>query len=254
MSPSYAKDELDPDHYQLLFEVDLTGGNDLAAARITVRQSTKLLREVRLRAPGRSVYRLFRQRPRSIATGAIVYWQPPPGGGSINYLTTIDHQRAGGGFDALVTDHWAIFRGDDVFPPASITQRTGARATSEFSPRLPADWSIVTPFANGQDGRWLIDNPDRNFARPVGWIIAGKLGVRRDIVAGMDVSVAGPTGAGIQRIGMLALLRWTLPLLAAEIDSLPPHLSIVFRRRTDVARRIVCTPFAVHSRRSTATQ
>jgi len=224
--PSIATGKPDPGHYQLLFEVDLTRTNGLASARISVEQATELLLEVRLRAPA-DLYTDFSGDGTIRRDGTIVIWQPPPHGGSIDYIVLIDHQRAGGDFDALVTDDWAVFRGDDVFPPASITQRAGARATSEFTARLPTDWSIVTPFANGQDGRWLIDNPDRNFDRPVGWMIAGQLGVRRDIIAGMDVSIAGPTGVGIQRIGMLALLRWTLPLLATEIDSLPSRISIV---------------------------
>jgi hypothetical protein len=217
----------DSDHYRLLFEVDLTRTDGYASARISVAQTTGLLREVRLRAPV-DVYTNFSGDGTIHRDGTILIWQPPPRGGSVNYVVLIDHQRrTRGGFDALVTDDWAVFRGDDVFPPASIRQRRGARATSEFSARLPGDWSIVTPFANGEGGRLLIDNPDRTFDRPVGWIIAGKLGVRRDVVVGMNISVAGPIGAGIQRIGMLALLRWTLPILATEIGSLPPRISIV---------------------------
>ncbi len=223
---SIAMDKPDPGHYQLLFEVDLKRSSGFAAARISVEQSMDLLREVRLRAPA-DLYTDFSGDGAIRRDGAIVIWQPPPHGGTINYLVLIDHQRASGDFDALVTHDWAVFRGDDVFPPASITQRTGARATSSFSARLPADWSIVTPFAEGKNGHLLIDNPDRNFDRPVGWMIAGQLGVRRDIIAGMKISVAGPTGVSIQRIAMLALLRWTLPLLATEIDSLPPRISIV---------------------------
>jgi len=224
--PSIAVGKPDPGYYQLLFEVDLTRKNGFAAARISVRQTTELLREVRLRAPT-DLYKDFSGDGTIRRDGTIVIWQPPPDGGSIHYIVLIDHQRASGDFDALVTDDWAVFRGDDVFPPASITQRAGVRATSEFSARLPADWSIVTPFANAEDDRLLIDNPDRNFDRPVGWMIAGHLGVRRDNIAGMEVSIAGPTGVGIQRISMLALLRWTLPLLVTEIDSLPPRISIV---------------------------
>lgn len=212
--------------YQLSFAADLTRTDGYAKARISVKQTTNLLREVRLRAPA-NLYTEFSGDGSIHRDGMIVTWQPPLQGGAIEYVVLIDHQRTNGGFDALVTEDWAVFRGDDLFPPASITQRTGTRASSEFTTDLPDNWSIVTPFAEHADGRLLIQDPDRNFARPVGWIITGRLGVRRDIVAGMEVSVAGPVGANIQRIGMLALLRWTLPFLATEIESLPPRLSIV---------------------------
>ena len=215
-----------PDHYRLQFGLDLTRTDGSAAAHISVAQNSQLLHEVRLRAPI-DLYTEFSGDGEISRENDIVVWRPPSRGGRIQYIARIDHARDDGDFDALVTADWSLFRGDDVFPPAAIRQRAGARASSEFSANLPADWTIVTPFAENGDGRLLIDNPERIFDRPVGWIIAGRLGVRRDLIAGMEISVAGPTGAGIQRIGMLALLRWTLPLMAAEVDSLPPRLSIV---------------------------
>lgn len=213
-------------HFRLHFEVDLTRTDGFANAKISVDQSGNVLREVRFRAPA-DLYRGFVGDGTIRRDGDVVFWRPPGDGGGIAYVVAIDHERASGGYDALVTDHWALFRGDDVFPPASISQRAGATASSEFSARLPNDWSIVAPFADGPNGRFIIDFANRNFDRPVGWIVAGRLGVRRDIVAGMEISVAGPIESGIQRIGMLALLRWTLPLLATELESLPPYISIV---------------------------
>lgn len=207
--PSIAMDNPKPDIYQLHFAVDLTRTDGYATAQITVSQQASLLREVRLRAPS-DLYANFSGDGSIRREGAVVIWQPPPQGGSIQYVVLIDHQRAGGGFDALFTENWVLFRGDDVFPPASIRQLAGVRASSEFTAQLPGNWSMITPFTEDSEGRLLIDNPERNFARPVGWIIAGKLGVRRDLIAGMDISVAGPLNSGIQRIGMLALLRWTL--------------------------------------------
>ncbi len=223
---SVAQGTPDHDHYRLHFEVNLTHTDGIANARISVRQTENLLREVQFRAPAQ-VYSDFTGDGDIHRDGAFIVWQPPPHGGSIKYVVLIDHQRTSGGFDALVTDDWAIFRGDDVFPPASIRQRAGAVATSIFSARLPDNWSIITPFPKGANGHLLIDTPNRIFDRPVGWIIAGRLGVRRDNIAGVNVSVAGPLGVGIRRISMLALLRWTLPLLATEVDTLPTRVSIV---------------------------
>lgn len=224
MAPTRATDQ--PDRYQLLFTIDLTRADAYAGAQISVAQDAHLLREVRFRAPAEQ-YTEFSGDGTIRRDGPIVIWRPPAHGGSINYVVLIDHQRANGGFDALVTGDWAVFRGDDIFPSAAITQRAGARGSSEFSARLPAGWTIVTPFAPSINGRRLIDVPHRNFDRPVGWLVAGRLGVRRDHIAGIEISVSGPIGAGIQRIGMLALLRWTLPFFTTELDTLPPRISII---------------------------
>jgi len=225
-TPTIASAKVDANHYQLHFEIDLTRTDGFAKARISVAQDTNLLREVRLRSPA-SRYSDFSADGTMHRDGTVVVWRPPAVGGSIDYVVQINHQRNGRGFDALITDRSAVFRGDNVFPPASITQQTGARASSEFSAQLPKGWSLVTPFAAGEDGQWLLDNPDRNFDRPIGWLIAGKLGVRRDVIADTRVSVAGPIGAGVRRVGMLALLRWTMPLLLSEIESRPPRINIV---------------------------
>ncbi len=213
-------------HYRLVFEVDLTGGEDTAVASLTVEQPTSLLHQVRFRAPA-AVYRNFSGDGRIFRNGDIVTWRPPASGGRINYRVKLSHERSTGRFDALVTKDWALFRGDDVFPPAAIKHRAGATAASELQARLPAGWSVVTPFIDGPNGAMLIDNPDRHFDRPVGWIIAGRLGVRRDIIAGIEVSIAAPVGTDIERIAMLALLRWTLPVLTAEIEKQPARISVV---------------------------
>lgn len=216
----------DAPRYHLVFGVDLTGREDTAGASLTIDQPIGLLREVRFRAPANS-YREFSGDGRIVRNGDIVSWRPPATGGRIDYRVNISHERSTGRFDALVTQDWALFRGDDVFPPAAIRQRAGATATSRLTARLPDGWSLVTPFVDGPDGEILIDNPARHFDRPVGWLIAGRLGVRRDVIAGIEVSVAAPVGSDIERIGMLALLRWTMPLLTAEIETRPRRISIV---------------------------
>jgi len=55
----------------------------------------------------------------------------------------------------------------------------------------------------------------------------GKLGVRRERVAGVRVAIAGPEDQQIRRLDMLALLNWTLPELARIVPELPPRLTVV---------------------------
>jgi len=215
-----------PTDYQLLFEVELAAGRSTANAAITLTQPDLLLIELRLNAPP-DQFADFSGDGKIQRTGDIVAWQPPRSGGALRYKVTVNHQRNANGFDALVSDDWALFRADDVFPPAHTRRNIGARGTSELILHVPDGWSKVTPFPTGSNDRYVIDNPDRMFDRPVGWIIAGHLGVRRDSVSGIEISVAAPKDAGAQRISMLALLNWTLPYLTRELDDVPNRLSIV---------------------------
>ena len=41
-------------------------------------------------------------------------WTPPPGGGAIRYVFSVDHLRSDGAFDSRSAKRWAIFRGEDL--------------------------------------------------------------------------------------------------------------------------------------------
>lgn len=222
--PSHAQSN--QSSYQLLFEIELTAGQGTASATITLTQPESLLRELRFRAPAEQ-FGQFDGDGNIQRHDDIVVWHPPASGGKVHYNVAIDHERQAGGFDALVTDDWALFRGDDVFPPAHIRRKVGATGSSKLILHVPKGWSAVTSFPTGPGGSSVIDNPERMFDRPVGWIIAGHLGVRRDSISGINVSVAAPKGADVERISILALLRWTLPYLTRELDNIPSRLSIV---------------------------
>ena len=215
-----------PPTYQLLFEAKISAGQLLADASIGLTQPDSLLHELRFRAPAQQ-YSQFSGDGDIRREDDVLIWLPPPSGGKLQYRVSISHKRDGGGFDALITDEWAIFRGDDVFPAAHIRRAVGSVGRSELIVRAPESWSVVTPFASGPKNRYVINNPERIFDRPTGWMIAGKLGVRRDLIADINVSIAGPVGAGVQRTSMLALLRWTLPYLTRELDEFTNRLSIV---------------------------
>jgi len=223
---SFSNAQSTPSDYQLLFEVELAAGQSIAAASITLTQPESLLLELRFRAPS-SQFSKFSGEGDIQRNGDEVAWRPPKSGGQLRYKVTINHERNASGFDALVSDDWALFRADDVFPPAHMRRQVGASGSSEFMLQVPGGWSAVTPFPTGPNGRSVIGNPDRMFDRPVGWIIAGHLGVRRDSISDIKVSVAAPQDAGAERISMLALLRWTLPFLTRELDALPDRLSVV---------------------------
>ena len=77
-----------------------------------------------------------------------------------------------------------VVRGDDLVPPARVRATIGSHSRSRLRFELPAGWHEVdTPYVE-RDGEWVIDDPRRRFDRPVGWMIAGDIGVHREEVGG----------------------------------------------------------------------
>jgi len=216
----------DSHEYPVTFGAVIEPGRPKAEAFIRVDQDAGLLLQLRLRAPAERYGRFsgdgeFRRR------GDQVIWDVPADGGRLDYRATLKHRRGSGGYDARVEDTWAIFRLDDLFPPAGIRQADGARSRSRLSIAAPAGWKIVTRYPQLDGRRWRVSNPDRKFDRPTGWVATGKLSIRRDRIDGTQVTIAGPIGQGVQRVSMLALLRWTLPTLLDIAPQSPGRLLVV---------------------------
>lgn len=158
--------------------------------------------------------------------GDRVIWQPPAAGGNLRWTVPIDHIRAGDEFDAHMNPVWAIFRAADAMPSVRTRTLRGARSETTLTFRLPAGWSSLTPYF-GQKNSYPINNPDRRFDRPSGWILLGKFGRRNERIAGRRVVVAGPTGHSVRRMDILALLRWTLPDLTGLLPNFPDRVTII---------------------------
>jgi hypothetical protein len=161
------------------------------------------------------------------ATGEYVTWTPPETGGRLSFQTVVSNRRPNGRFDARMTEDWAIFRGDDLFPPARTEQHDDAEADATLHVRLPEGWSFVAPYREIGDNVFEIEHAHRSFDRPTGWMAAGHLGVRRERIAGVQVVVAGPMNQGVRRLDMLALLNWNLPRLRRLVPDMPDRLLIV---------------------------
>ena len=211
--------------YDAVFEIELQAGSDLGVGRISLEQDPVLARQLRFFMPG-DRFEVLSADGETEADGDRLMWYPIPGTANLRYEVAVTQPR-GRGYDGLVTEDWALFRGDDVFPPAWMEFQDGARSRSRLLMKLPDDWNAVTPFPGDKEQGWEIDNPARSFDRPTGWILAGRLGIRRENIAELKVTLASPIGAGTQRVAMLALLRWNLPWLAAEAPQPPERLLIV---------------------------
>jgi len=159
--------------------------------------------------------------------GDLVTWTPPRTGGSLRYRFRIEHLRNERTYDAWCTRKWALFRGDDLVPPARVS--TLGRETSEtrLRLRLPAGWAAATPYSQSATGDYIVDVPHRRFDRPTGWFAIGDIGVLREDLLGMRFAVAAPRSQHMRRNDILALMHWTAPALRDLLGKLPERFLIV---------------------------
>ncbi len=212
--------------FRVQFQLALTPGNGAGNASIRIVQPAGQLRRLDLDMPA-AVFSAVTGDGRIARSGDRVRWEIPRRGGELRYKALISHRRAGNGYDALVTDRWALLRIDDVFPSASAGLKPGANGKGELRLLLPPGWSTFTPYPANAAGVVEFRSDARRFPRPVGWMIAGQIGSRMDVLGGTSVRVAAPRGQPAPRVPMLALLRATLPLLRQQLPRLPDHLLIV---------------------------
>jgi hypothetical protein len=215
-------------HYALRYDLKLKPAEDEADISITVGR----------RDAGTLDWMRFRIDPQRHANfkgdGAVeteseyVKWSPPLDGGKFAFNVPVSHQRGNGRFDARMTGEWAIFRGDDLFPPAQTQDREDSESDAALHVHLPRGWSFVSAYPKLEDDVYEIEHAHRRLDRPTGWIAAGRLGVRRERIASVNVVVAGPVGQRVQRLDILALMNWNLPRVRRLVpDHMPKRLVIV---------------------------
>lgn len=213
--------------YDTHFQARLDPETGTAAVSITINQPEARVRLIDLAAPANR-YSDFtgdgtieRQEDRLL-------WSVPAKGGTLRYVAKINH-RKGDGFDARITDSWAILRLDDLYPPARVRSLKGSASNSSLSLEGPNRWRFESRYGPVKS-QLEISNEGRRFDRPTGWLAAGKLGIRRDLIRERRVVLAGPTDQGMRRLDTLAFLRWTLPRLIKVFADFPDRLLIVGAR------------------------
>ena len=154
-------------------------------------------------------------------------WRPQGKFSRLSYEFTVNHQRSANGYDSLMNEDWALFRGDRLVPRLRVTARRGLTARTTFEFVLPEGWSIATAYAPHGTATFAIDDPKRSLDRPVGWMLAGKIGVRADKIGHVQATIAAPVGESARRQDTLAFLNWNLPYLLEVFDEFPARLLVV---------------------------
>ena len=174
----------EPPTYEVLFEAHLIPTEAIAEASIQISQTSHALRSLDLNAPA-SRYTDFTGDGEIKITNERVEWFPPESGGTLRYRVTVDRLR-GGVHDTRLTDDWGVFRLDQLFPRANARTVIGAESRSTLALSAVADWSFETAYGPANDPAQPVDvsNSERRFDRPLGWAVAGRLGIRRDRIDG----------------------------------------------------------------------
>ncbi|NOY72642.1 MAG: hypothetical protein GXP14_09750 [Gammaproteobacteria bacterium] len=156
-----------------------------------------------------------------------ITWYPPQKGGRLTYQVKIDRQRNSGGYGAYFAKDWVIFRGDHVVPSVKVMTRGKAESQARLRFNMPAGWVGETIYESADKINFVIDDPHRRFDRPLGWMIVGDIGIRKEQIKNTLVAVAGPKEQGIRRMDALALLNWNLPELLAVFPNYYKKILIV---------------------------
>jgi hypothetical protein len=156
-----------------------------------------------------------------------VVWKLPADGGKLAWDFVVDRRRGKSAWDARMTADWAVLRLDHLVPALSSTAPRGAQSTCDLRLDLPAGWSAYSGYGAIGRASVAVGDPERRLGRPRGWAIFGDIASRSDQVAGVEVRVASPAGAGVHHQDVLTFIAWTLPTLVAIFKDAPEHLLVV---------------------------
>jgi len=215
--------------YDVTYTVHFLPASDQALVTIALRPGTGKVSQMRLSMPEDRYTRVTGEGSVT-RKGQTVTWVPLDGKPSkLRYRYRVSHERAGGGYDARMTPDWVIVRGDDLVPSARVRATKGSDSRVRLRFVLPEGWTNAdTAFPRSRDGKsFVVTNPERSFDRPTGWVIAGAVGTRREVLGNMEVSVAGPKGDDIRRNDMLAFFNGLVPEFRRAFGPLPSKLLIV---------------------------
>lgn len=154
-------------------------------------------------------------------------WTPAGDGSKLTWLVRITHQRDAGDFDARMTPDWALFRGDKVIPFIKARMKKNTESTARLRFVLPPGWSNVDTGWMRHGDHFLIDNRERKFDRPIGWMIAGKVGTRRDQFGMTEIAVAAPKGDPLDRMDALTMINFVWPEIEGAFGKTPRKVLIV---------------------------
>ncbi len=221
-----AKKPVEKPSFGVLYTAWIKPGKKSAKVRIRLTRHPEWVDWMRFEASAPK-YRNFHGTGEITMEEGQVVWRPPKEDAWLEYRVVLERQRASGRYDRRVAEDWALFRATDLVPRARVSVKDGTESQAKLDINMPEGWSVATTFPRYKSGRFRIDDPDRLFDSPYGWILAGKIGTRREKIGGTQVIVSAPVGEGLRRMDLLAFFRWTLPSLQELFPDFPDRLLVV---------------------------
>lgn len=214
--------------YKLDYLVEIDPEDEGARVSITIDNKSGDLVDLSFKRQG-DRYTQVRANGRLTETDESVHWVlPTDEPAKLTYFVKLTRQKGEAKYDSLVTKNWAIFRGDTLIPPVTTTEKNDARAIATLEFKLPESWtSIETGWPRLPNNRFKIDNPERLFDRPFGWMVAGDLGTRRATVKGTSISVSAPKGQAVRRMDILTFLNFAWREMHEAFQKTPEKLLVV---------------------------
>jgi len=210
----------------LKFQLAFQPKEDTATIRIAIDKGGLLRRMEFTNLPRR--YSDIEANGELSVTPEKVIWKLPNESAWLTMTVKVSHTKRPDVYDAVMTEDWTIFRGDDIFPSAVTEEVPGAYAIATLEVTLPEGWSsIETGWPRKEGTTFRIDNPDRLYDRPVGWMIAGNLGTRRSKIGKTALTVSAPKGAALKRMEVLTFLNFVWPEVKEAFGAVPKKLLIV---------------------------
>lgn len=212
--------------YHLDYQVNLLPEKGGATVQISI-DNGELLRKIRFDNSS-GIYTDIHANGKLTIKDKQVFWELPGKDARLSYFVKLNHERSPGKFDARMTKEWAMFRGDDLIPPVETFELPGAYAIAQLQFKLPDSWrSVETGWPRKKDNVFTIDNPDRLFDRPTGWMIAGKIGTRRATIKKTAIAISAPAGEGLRRMDALTFFNFVWPELYKAFEKTPQKLLVV---------------------------
>ena len=228
--------------YKMEYQIELVPEKHMARVKLIIdntEDGEKAVREISFK--NKKKHYNYKANGRLDVGDERVTWQPPKGNAWLSLEAMLLHERDPGEYDSFINEDWALFRGDDLFPPSKVVMRKGASSEATMNFSLPKSWPYINTIwerdktaVQHNSMNFFVNNPERNFDRPVGWMIAGKIATRRDYLGETYVSVSGPgrdsfeeDGAGFKRMEILTLLHFVWPEVAKLLPEQPRAVLIV---------------------------
>jgi len=223
-----AEPKAKPLEYRIEYVIGFLPASGEATVRIRMEPGTGRLQRLRMR-PDPERHSRFTGDGKISEEGGVLTWRPGKRPAELRFRYKVDRLRSDGAYDARMTETWALLRADRLIPPVAALAPDGAVAKAHLRFDLPPGWpsaDVAYPKFKS-DLPYPIINRGRRFQQPLGWMLAGDIGVRRERLEEWEIAVGAPAGSSMRRNDILAIINTLTPELRSAFGRLPKKLLLV---------------------------